>query len=156
MLQKPFNIAPLTECSKMLVDCLLFVFCSLKLLSVGCVMGKLTHHPHYYSGMGNGEWGIGNRETTNRCNIAGICSLNTEIVLAWRGQCKLKRICICTNCRTIKRSTDSKPVTHEIWDGLLKKYVDKNGFVDYKGFRSDSAALNQYLAVLEKAHPNDK
>ena len=63
---------------------------------------------------------------------------------------------ICTNCRTIKRSTDSKPVTHEIWDGLLKKYVDKNGFVDYKGFRSDSAALNQYLAVLEKAHPNDK
>jgi hypothetical protein len=63
---------------------------------------------------------------------------------------------ICSNCRAIKRNTDSKPVTHEQWDALLKKHVGKDGFVDYKGFIRDSAALNQYLKVLETAHPSDK
>jgi hypothetical protein len=62
----------------------------------------------------------------------------------------------CTNCRTIRNSTDSKPITHEIWDGLLKKYVGTDGFVNYKGFIRDSAELNRYLKVLESAHPNDK
>ena len=63
---------------------------------------------------------------------------------------------ICTNCRAIKRNTDAKPVTHEQWDALLKKHVGSEGFVDYKGFIRDSAALNQYLKVLESAHPSDK
>lgn len=63
---------------------------------------------------------------------------------------------ICSNCRAIKRNTDSKPVTHEQWDALLKKHVGNDGFVDYKGFIRDSAALNQYLKVLETAHPSDK
>jgi hypothetical protein len=63
---------------------------------------------------------------------------------------------MCTNCRSIKRSTDSKPVTHEIWDGLLKQHVKKDGFVDYKGFIRDSAKLNQYLKLISTAHPNDK
>jgi hypothetical protein len=62
----------------------------------------------------------------------------------------------CTNCRTIRNSSDSKPITHEIWDGLLKKYVGTDGFVNYKGFIRDSAELNRYLKVLESAHPNDK
>ncbi len=62
----------------------------------------------------------------------------------------------CTNCRTIRNSADSKPVTHEIWNGLLKKHVNADGWVDYKGFIRDSAELNRYLKVLEAAHPNDK
>ena len=62
----------------------------------------------------------------------------------------------CTNCRTIRNSADSKPVTHEIWNGLLKKHVNADGWVDYKGFIRDSAELNRYLKVLETAHPNDK
>ncbi len=62
----------------------------------------------------------------------------------------------CTNCRAIKHDTDSKPVTHELWDALLKKHVRADGFVDYKGFIHDSAELNAYLKVLESAHPNDK
>jgi hypothetical protein len=62
----------------------------------------------------------------------------------------------CTNCRTIRNSSDSKPITHEIWDGLLKKHVGLDGFVDYKGFIRDSAELNRYLKVLESVHPNDK
>ncbi len=62
----------------------------------------------------------------------------------------------CTNCRSIKRNTDSKPVTHEKWNALLKKYVHDDGLVDYKGFMRDTAALNDYLHVVESAHPSDK
>jgi Protein of unknown function, DUF547 len=62
----------------------------------------------------------------------------------------------CSNCRAIRRSTDSKPITHERWDGLLKKYVQPDGFVDYKGFQQDTVELNRYLAQLQAAHPNDK
>lgn len=62
----------------------------------------------------------------------------------------------CSNCRSIKRNVESKPVTHEIWDGLLKKHVGKDGMVNYKGFLRDSAELNRYLRLLETAHPSDK
>lgn len=62
----------------------------------------------------------------------------------------------CSNCRSIKRNTDSRPVTHEIWDGLLKKHVGADGFVNYKGFIRDSAVLNKYLRLLETSHPSDK
>ena len=44
-------------------------------------------------------------------------------------------------------------VSHEIWDGLVKKYVQSDGFVNYKGFGKDSAALNQYLSILSSTHP---
>jgi len=63
---------------------------------------------------------------------------------------------VCSNCRSIKRDTDSRPVTHEQWDVLLKKHVRTDGFVDYKGFVRDSSDLNRYLRLLETAHPNDK
>jgi len=62
----------------------------------------------------------------------------------------------CSNCRSIRRDTDSKPVTHELWDGLVKKHVGADGFVNYKGFVRDTSELNRYLKVLESAHPNDK
>lgn len=62
----------------------------------------------------------------------------------------------CTNCRSIRRDTDSKPISHTIWNGLLKKHVQADGFVDYKGFIKDSSTLNQYLRLLETAHPNEK
>lgn len=62
----------------------------------------------------------------------------------------------CANCRAIKRNTDSKPVTHELWDALVKKHVRADGLVDYKNFVRDSAQLNRYLKVLESAHPNDR
>jgi hypothetical protein len=62
----------------------------------------------------------------------------------------------CSNCRAIKRETDSAPVSHEAWDALLKKHVSPDGWVDYKGFVRDSNELNRYLRLLESAHPNDK
>jgi hypothetical protein len=62
----------------------------------------------------------------------------------------------CANCRAIKHSSNSSPVSHDIWDKLLHKHVDQQGWVDYKGFRQDSTELNQYLSLLESSHPDDK
>jgi hypothetical protein len=39
-------------------------------------------------------------------------------------------------------------VDYGIYSGLLEKYV-KNGHVNYRGFKSDEASLDQYLKVLE-------
>lgn len=55
-----------------------------------------------------------------------------------------------------KIQSDATPVSHEIWDNLLQKHVKKTGLVDYKGFIADSTLLNQYLALLQKNHPNDQ
>ncbi len=46
-----------------------------------------------------------------------------------------------------------KAVKHEAWNKLLKKHVDKKGFVDYKGFIKDSNALNSYLNMLSNNAP---
>ncbi|WP_236975944.1 DUF547 domain-containing protein [Membranihabitans maritimus] len=60
------------------------------------------------------------------------------------------------SCKVSKYKGDSKPVSHKIWDTLLQSHVDGEGFVDYKGFISDSSKLNQYLELLSRNHPNDK
>ena len=52
--------------------------------------------------------------------------------------------------------SDSKPVSHAIYDSLLRKYVNDKGMVDYKGFIQDSVKFNAYLDLLSKNHPNDK
>lgn len=51
--------------------------------------------------------------------------------------------------------TITAQVSHDLWDGLLKKHVDAEGFVNYKGFIKDSVVLNKYLAVLSSTHPKD-
>ena len=40
---------------------------------------------------------------------------------------------------------DAPALTHVAWDGLLKKYVNDQGMVNYRGFKSDSLDLNAYL-----------
>ena len=52
--------------------------------------------------------------------------------------------------------SESKPVNHAMFDSLLKKYVNTEGYVDYKGFIKDSVKFNSYLGLLSKSHPNDK
>jgi len=59
----------------------------------------------------------------------------------------------CTNRLTYKVKPQMPPVGHEIWDGLLKKHVAPDGFVDYKGMIQDRAELNRYLHLLESSHP---
>ena len=44
-------------------------------------------------------------------------------------------------------------VDHGAFDRLLKKYVNAQGLVNYKGLKADQAALNQYLALLSKNPP---
>lgn len=46
-------------------------------------------------------------------------------------------------------------VSHEIWDGLAKKYINDKGLVDYKSFKSDVKTLDKYLAMLGKNPPKD-
>ena len=43
-------------------------------------------------------------------------------------------------------------VDHEIWAGLLGKYITPGG-VDYTGFKTDENRLDQYLKVLENTDP---
>lgn len=45
-------------------------------------------------------------------------------------------------------------VNHDAWDKLLKKHVKDNGLVNYKGFISDSVALNSYVSFLSQQVPN--
>ncbi|KAA3620896.1 MAG: DUF547 domain-containing protein [Flavobacterium sp.] len=52
-------------------------------------------------------------------------------------------------------SISEEIVDHSSWDKLLKKYVDTNGMVDYKGFQQDENALNAYLEMLSKSQPTE-
>ena len=55
-----------------------------------------------------------------------------------------------------KVHSDSKPIDHNIWNGILKDYVDDIGAVNYQEIQKDSLRLNQYLKVVSSNHPNDK
>jgi Protein of unknown function, DUF547 len=59
------------------------------------------------------------------------------------------------SCRAIRRETASRPVEHVLWDALVKKHVNADGWVNYRGMIADSVPLNQYLKLLRSAHPND-
>lgn len=48
---------------------------------------------------------------------------------------------------------EAPAVSHAIWDKLLKSHVNKDGFVDYKGFIRDSTKFNEYLGILSAANP---
>lgn len=66
-------------------------------------------------------------------------------------------VVVATGClRAVSIDSDSKPVTHEGFTALLRKHVDSDGMVDYKGFIADSTTLNTYLSSLEKNHPNEQ
>ena len=47
-------------------------------------------------------------------------------------------------------SINAVSIDHQVWDNLLRKYVDGQGNVDYKGFASDGEQLNTYLEYLAK------
>ena len=47
-------------------------------------------------------------------------------------------------------------VDHSAWDKLLKKHVDSDGLVDYKGFQQDRKALDSYITMLSNHQPSDK
>ncbi|MBW3546166.1 MAG: DUF547 domain-containing protein [Bacteroidetes bacterium] len=46
------------------------------------------------------------------------------------------------------------PPSHQAWDVLLKKWVDAEGMVNYKGFIQDTEKLQQYLDLLSNTPPD--
>lgn len=45
---------------------------------------------------------------------------------------------------------------HSAWTQLLKQHVTKQGLVDYKGFRKDRSALDDYVNYLSAQNPTDE
>ncbi len=52
-------------------------------------------------------------------------------------------------------ANSSVNLDHSTWTVLLKKYVDKEGNVDYKGFKNDRESLTSYLNYLSENKPED-
>lgn len=64
---------------------------------------------------------------------------------------------VVSSCFAVNAPTSTaEPISHEIWNGLLKKHVDNKGFVDYAGFKKDQAELKKYLNLVEANAPGDK
>jgi hypothetical protein len=62
-----------------------------------------------------------------------------------------------TACFQVREfNTNAKPIEHTLFDSLLKKHVDAEGWVNYKGFIQDSQRFKSYLSLLSKNHPNTK
>lgn len=61
-----------------------------------------------------------------------------------------------TSCKAPSVKSNSQPVSHGIWDSLLRQHVDENGLVDYKAMIQDSNQLENYLDILRHNHPNKK
>lgn len=50
----------------------------------------------------------------------------------------------------------TKPVNHAPFDALLKKHVDAQGMVNYRGFLADSSKLSAYLTTVSNTLPNEQ
>lgn len=58
------------------------------------------------------------------------------------------------SCTAVSSPTsNAAPISHDIFDGLLKKHVDSKGFVNYAGFAKDQAQLKKYLTLIEQNAP---
>ena len=54
------------------------------------------------------------------------------------------------------QQANTQPVSHDLFDSLLRKHVDPSGLVSYAGFEEDRERLNQYLNLLTSNPPNDE
>jgi hypothetical protein len=52
-------------------------------------------------------------------------------------------------------SATAEHPSHEPFDALLKKYVSADGKVNYKGFKTEKAALDSYIETLSGNTPQD-
>ena len=63
----------------------------------------------------------------------------------------------CVSCSIKKpeyQSSSSSPVEHILWDQMLKKYVNSDGWVNYREWLKDRDKLNEYLSILSNNPPN--
>ncbi|MEX2568471.1 MAG: DUF547 domain-containing protein, partial [Cyclobacteriaceae bacterium] len=42
---------------------------------------------------------------------------------------------------------NTEPPSHDLFDALLRQYVEEDGMVDYKGFIQDEEKLDRYLQL---------
>lgn len=61
-----------------------------------------------------------------------------------------------TSCWTPAPTSNAAPISHDIWNGLVKKYVNNDGMVNYKGFQKDEATLDKYLELVQNNAPDEK
>lgn len=54
------------------------------------------------------------------------------------------------------QQANTQPVSHELFDALLKKHVDDSGLVSYTAFQADRKRLDEYLELLTSNPPNDQ
>lgn len=52
-------------------------------------------------------------------------------------------------------NSSQEVIDHSQWDKLLKKHVNSEGLVDYKGFLNDTAVLDDYLKMLSENKPSE-
>lgn len=65
-------------------------------------------------------------------------------------------LCCLNSCaQTSRLESSCDAPKHDAWTKLLQTHVDSFGWVSYKGFRSDSLALDAYLNLLAACEPND-
>lgn len=67
----------------------------------------------------------------------------------------LMMLLLLSSCGVKEHRSSSRPITHELWDGLLKQYVTEDGQVNYKGIIQDSVRFYKYIDLLENHHPNE-
>lgn len=49
----------------------------------------------------------------------------------------------------------TQAISHELWDQLLKSYVDDEGMVNYKALKANESQLDKYLDLLKSNGPNE-
>ncbi|MBA3829345.1 MAG: DUF547 domain-containing protein [Taibaiella sp.] len=62
---------------------------------------------------------------------------------------------VCSSFSSIAKPDNTTPPANKIWTQLLKKYVNEEGWVNYKGFIKDKAEFQQYLDLLSDNPPQD-
>jgi len=63
--------------------------------------------------------------------------------------------CTLMRCsQQVPTGQDNALPSHKALDGLLNKYVNVDGLVDYQGFQKDTVALNQYIQTLTSNPPS--
>ena len=62
---------------------------------------------------------------------------------------------IASSCGSTAQVSDTRPMTHEVWDELTRKHVTESGVVNYKGIIQDSIQFNAYLDLLSSHLPNE-
>lgn len=77
------------------------------------------------------------------------CTLFTAVGIGSQGQ-PVKKVQLPLQSTTASSAVN---VDHSEWDQLLKKHVDKDGLVNYMGFKQDKAALDNYLSMLSTQEP---